>query len=79
MLIIRRGLARAIRGVARCGKFGFVPFTQAAQVGGVADLSGFASTQSELTNQLLWSCNAQACPGMIRFGSTSHSAQFGRI
>ena len=54
------------------GNLDFIPFTQAAQVGGVADLSGFASTQSELTNPNgFGSCNALACPGMIRFASTS--------
>ena len=55
----------------------FVPYTNAADVGGVADINQFASTQGELTNANgFGSCNASSCPGMVRFGSTASVQPF---
>ena len=55
----------------------FVPFTTAEQVGGVADINQFASTQEELTNPNgFGSCSADSCPGMVRFGPSSSVQPF---
>ena len=51
----------------------FVPYTTASEVGGVAPLSDWASTQAELTNSNgFGSCSTSNCPGMIRFASSSN-------
>ena len=55
----------------------FVPYTTASEVGGVADINQFASTQAELTNPNgFGSCSASLCPGMVRFSPSSSVQPF---
>ena len=55
----------------------FVPYTTASEVGGIADINQFASTQTELTNPNgFGSCNASFCAGMVRFAPSSSVRPF---